>query len=249
LTFQASAFAYPQNPYSVGVVQGQSSYGGFRSYQYGFDSAATKGKSEDEEDEDDESDEENDDDEWEKGTVSRPDCPEKKSAPLQLGGSTAPTLSGPSEQLQLEGMPKVEGGYKCDTCDLAFDRQWHLNLHKESHPDSQQYKCQECGKGYKLARSLRKHVKLGHEEHAARFPCPVEVCPKAYGEQKALNKHLRSKHPELPPEKPKRSGGLGCPVSGCLTFCSLQCNLNAHVISKHPEMAAQYVKAGRGNEN
>ena len=345
---QAPALEHLPNPYSIGARQERNSSGDSQLYQHGHGSAATKGRSlgieEDSEDSEDSGDseeseaEEDDDDESKECVESRPDCSERKLAPLQPGGSTAPASSGPSGLIKMQvahdypsvavpnaltldiaaGFPGtliapspnrslpvgpdddltsptiktedsarvktkwkrnkptlsclecVERKTKCDrsrpclacvkrqsNCEFSAianltsaDRRYgglnsKARLHVESHPDSQQYRCQHCGKGYQLARSLREHVKLDHEEHA-QFPCPVEVCPKAYGAKKMLNRHLRIKHPELAPEKPERSGGLGCPVPGCPTLCSLKWNLETHIISKHPEVAAKYVKNGRG---
>ena len=301
---QAPALEHLPNPYSIGARQERNSSGDSQLYRHGYGSAATEGRSlgieEDSEDSEDSEAEEDDDDESKEGVQSRPDCSERKLAPLQPGGSTAPASSGPSELIKMQvahdypsvavpnaPTPDIAAGFlgnpiapspnrslsvgpnddltsptiktedsarvkpkwkrnkptlsclkcverktKCDRsrpCLACVKRQSKCEfsaianliasadrknggpnskarLHVESHTDSQQYKCQHCGKEYQLAKLLREHVKLCHEEYYARFPCPVEVCPKAYGENKALNRHLRSKHPELVPENPERSG-------------------------------------------
>ena len=66
----------------------------------------------------------------------------------------------------------------------------------------EEFKCDECGKNFKLKKNLREHLRLVHHVWNGRsFHQPVlwtcTKCEKNHATCKALKQHMSDKHPEI----------------------------------------------------
>ncbi|KAF2720164.1 hypothetical protein K431DRAFT_286012 [Polychaeton citri CBS 116435] len=67
--------------------------------------------------------------------------------------------------------PKIVGGYHCNICDKAFDRECERVKHERYHLEDEQrpHRCEFCPKGYLLLKDLRSHLEKAHDVKTAKF--------------------------------------------------------------------------------
>ncbi|XP_027994559.2 zinc finger protein 75D isoform X2 [Eptesicus fuscus] len=73
---------------------------------------------------------------------------------------------------------------KLSTCKQELPK--HMDLHGKGHAGEKPFKCQECGKGFRVSSDLIKHQRIHTEEK----PYKCEQCDKRFRWSSDLNKHL-----------------------------------------------------------
>ncbi|CAG9789643.1 unnamed protein product [Diatraea saccharalis] len=87
--------------------------------------------------------------------------------------------------VDVHGMIPVK--YKCNVCDKAFTRRFHLSNHiKKDHLDEKNTYCQLCTYNCFSNNELKIHMAKQHGEKL--FEC--SVCEKCYSSQKSLKQHM-----------------------------------------------------------
>jgi len=79
--------------------------------------------------------------------------------------------------------------FKCDQCDKDFPLKCNLLIHMKSHNSCPQ-KCNQCGKMYKTAVSLKRHIAEIHSEK--RLEC--DECYQLFSTSRTLNHHKKFVH-------------------------------------------------------
>ena len=84
--------------------------------------------------------------------------------------------------------------YKCEYCEMTFDKMSLLIKHKHSeHPKP--YKCEQCGAEFKRKQGLTEHMKRhSPKEERKVFVCPIEGCGKSFTRKNNLKTHMASIH-------------------------------------------------------
>ncbi|XP_036299389.1 zinc finger protein 75D isoform X3 [Pipistrellus kuhlii] len=73
---------------------------------------------------------------------------------------------------------------KLSTCKQELPK--HMDLHGKGHAGEKPFKCQECGKGFRVSSDLIKHQRIHTEEK----PYKCQQCDKRFRWSSDLNKHL-----------------------------------------------------------
>lgn len=117
----------------------------------------------------------------------------------------------------------------CHVCAKVYNSAHSLAQHLLEHSDVERPRiiCQICGKSFKDARIMRKHVERTHESH--QLQCPH--CPKISPNRNALSRHIRSVHIytvhkcHLCAKEFKRAVALTVRmmIDWCLTFHESEC--------------------------
>lgn len=99
------------------------------------------------------------------------------------------------------GLDKVtkdpsSGLFKCMDCDGLFkSRRYiveHYARHHNDHHRRLPHRCDLCGKGFKIAKDLTRHLKRPHSEDYLLkyvFVCPIEGCGKRFRKELGLKRH------------------------------------------------------------
>jgi len=74
---------------------------------------------------------------------------------------------------------------KCDICDQAFARKYHLKMHKRTHTSEKPYKCDLCVKVFSQKSNLKKGEKL--------YIC--DICDQAFALKKNFKKAFNYTYP------------------------------------------------------
>ena len=98
--------------------------------------------------------------------------------------------------------------------------QRHINL---VHKNLKNYKCQSCGEGFILQKTLDKHIKTAHEDQQG-----CEFCGKKFETKEYLDMHMDFFHNEKQKKMMKNFQCECCDTSFIYTF-----NLNKHIKSVH----------------
>lgn len=85
--------------------------------------------------------------------------------------------------------------FKCDQCDKAFTRKYHLERHMEMHAGTKNFQCEYCGKEFGTKGNLIAHVKRIHLQ-IKEFSCGV--CKKGFYSSKDLQTHIKVHTGEKP---------------------------------------------------
>ncbi|XP_046611640.1 uncharacterized protein LOC124301044 isoform X1 [Neodiprion virginianus] len=79
--------------------------------------------------------------------------------------------------------------FKCDLCDLVFDRMSQLDKHKRNvHSQERSQVCQICGKGFFRSTDLKTHLNI----HLGTNRCICEVCGREFNHVSNLIRHGRT---------------------------------------------------------
>ena len=81
-------------------------------------------------------------------------------------------------------------GFKCGICGAAFIMGKELRVHAKEH--AHRYKCDECGKGYRVMSSLKIHMLTHNKESLELNKC--KICGNTYELEHSLERHLRHDH-------------------------------------------------------
>ncbi|CAL8111526.1 unnamed protein product [Orchesella dallaii] len=91
--------------------------------------------------------------------------------------------------------------YPCTECDLKFDFNYKLQIHRRCHTGETPFKCELCHQPFKHAKSLRGHIKTVHNSSTSaprlsrpRFmankPCPCDICGRVFKVPSKLAIHM-----------------------------------------------------------
>ncbi|KAM4714027.1 uncharacterized protein FYW61_019132 [Anableps anableps] len=90
----------------------------------------------------------------------------------------------------------TDGSFVCNLCNMSFLSEETLNVHMIVHSETP-YKCLECGRCFKRATYLVKHIKT----HSVIPPCVCTICGHVSSGQEALEVHMRIHSGEIPVEQ------------------------------------------------
>jgi len=80
--------------------------------------------------------------------------------------------------------------YKCNECEVVYNRSDTLFRHKKNKHEGVRYSCDQCVMSFCKMNSLRNHRKAIHE--GIRYYC--HICDSSYTQKNDLNRHIKSKH-------------------------------------------------------
>ncbi|GFS13759.1 zinc finger protein 737 [Elysia marginata] len=90
--------------------------------------------------------------------------------------------------------PSDEKPFKCDECGKGFRLKQHLTSHKKVHSDEKPCKCDVCGKAFRHSFTLTTHLRI----HTGEKPYKCDVCGKAFVTHSGLSAHKKIHSGERP---------------------------------------------------
>lgn len=108
-----------------------------------------------------------------------------------------------------------EKEFKCDQCPAEFHRKKYFEVHMLKHSGLKPHRCEACGKSYRDAEHLKRHVRHVHEQ-IRKFEC--DLCGDRFFRSDHLKCH-RARH---------SAPGLKCKV--CKKSFKLQTDLDRHSV-------------------
>ncbi|XP_044761852.1 zinc finger protein 568-like [Coccinella septempunctata] len=102
--------------------------------------------------------------------------------------------NGSSLRAHIRGHHKKKRPYKCDICGKGFKMYGSFFYHKRMHTGDQPHCCKICGKKYKQSGSLTAHMRI----HTGQRPFLCSICGRGFRQQPDLNYHMRTHTKEKP---------------------------------------------------
>lgn len=114
--------------------------------------------------------------------------------------------------------------YKCNECGKEFKYANSLKDHLDIHQNTPRYKCSYCSRLFFNSTNYKNHL-LRHT-NPDKFKC--DVCEERFVNAKSLSQHMQRKHDD---DKPKEE--LHCPYEDCDKFYFIEANLKSHIRRVH----------------
>lgn len=77
--------------------------------------------------------------------------------------------------------------YTCEVCGKRFFKKTELTRHKPSHSNETPHKCPECGLGFKITKTLKRHMRTVHSGQRSHT---CDTCGKSFAQLQTLKVHL-----------------------------------------------------------
>lgn len=111
----------------------------------------------------------------------------KKTQPRQRAGKRhAKDGQIPSKPKRHRNSDKSEKSFKCDTCGKLFKVKSNLHIHIRIHTGEKPYVCKTCGKSFTQQGHLGSHM----VSHTGEKPHVCLTCNKGFLRKKSLNDHM-----------------------------------------------------------
>lgn len=80
--------------------------------------------------------------------------------------------------------------FKCDCCDMAFNKKSALEIHSRVHTGVRPYRCNICTKAFSIHGNLKRHLLI----HTDERPYVCSTCSSSFNNPSHLTRHIKNKH-------------------------------------------------------